>query len=397
MTVELGRRLLASGAVAPAELRRALIRHLNTGVCLARALLELGQISERALEDELSQSVMPTLKTIVPLPAVIDELPKAFCQRLMSVPVRRDPRTGLVDIATVDPFDAHIADEFAHHVKSEVRLLRGSYAAIEQALSRIAQGEYSSTVILRKSTPPPARPPNARALPSDHPIPLVRKTARDPAVEVLGIRDIGSETAHSPVMNERGEPIISLRPTRSRLFTMPPDTSRGPFSPRAPVAPFADIESVLLAIDSAASRDEVTDCLIVGMSTVAYRVGVFAVKRGGFRGVACNAPLGDSSIFHMLEISSEAPTILGIAASSGSYLGPLPRTAAHDPLLQFMQETSSEVAAVLIRVGGRPAVVLFADDLGDTLVATRRAEELGKRASRAFSRLLKQSKGERRG
>ncbi len=52
---------------------------------------------------------------------------------------------------------------------------------------------------------------------------------------------------------------------------------------------------------------------------------------------------------------------------------------------------------MLVSVAGRPAVVLFADALGDTMIATRRAEQLGKEASRAFSRILTEAKGDRRG
>jgi hypothetical protein len=145
-------------------------------------------------------------------------------------------------------------------------------------------------------------------------------------------------------------------------------------------------------MESATTRDDVIDCLIVGMSTVARRVGVFAVKKGHYRGVACNADLGDSARFRNIEIAAEATTILAIAATSGTYLGPLPVTKAHEDLLTFMKNVSSEVSASLIRVAGRPAVILFADGLGDTAFATKRAEQLGHEASLAFSRILTDQK-----
>jgi len=148
-------------------------------------------------------------------------------------------------------------------------------------------------------------------------------------------------------------------------------------------------------MESAITRDEVIDCLIVGMSTVARRVGVFAVKKGCYRGVACNTALGDAERFRGIEISAEATTILGIAATSGSYLGPLPVTQPHQDLLAFMKDVSNEVSASLIRVAGRPAVILFAEGLGDTMIATRRAEELGHDASVAFSRILTEAKANR--
>src|SRR5262249_31395199 len=138
----------------------------------------------------------------------------------------------------------------------------------------------------------------------------------------------------------------------------PPATSRGPFSPKAPVAPFASIDAVIDAMDKARTRDEVIDNLIAGLSTVATRVGAFAVKKKGFRGIACNAPLGESKKFREIELPTDTPTVLGIAAAQGFYLGPLPETPPHEALLRFMKGTSGEVAAVLVSIAGRPAVVL---------------------------------------
>lgn len=500
-----------------------------------RALLELGHITEEALEQELASGMVPFLATIVPLPALVDELPNQMCRRLMAVPVRRDPRTGLVDVAVVDPFDSHIAYEFSYHLKSEVRILRGALAAIEQALVRIDRGEYTASVILRKSVRPPGyATPSAPPLRSDRPIPLVRKSKRGQPVEVHPVRNVAGPPnaerpgefassqvppapslptfagAHpSPVprarqrtapgppgvptrqespsvpAGQRGRPEVPVsvpsgrprpevpsgssssargrpevpsgsppgakarpevsgaakskpRPetpagpppppavvptpgsvkggakpraepssaaapapartsqgSKAKSSSSPPATTRGPFSPKAPAAPFADIRGVLAAMESATTRDDVIDCLIVGMSTVARRVGVFAVKKGHFRGVACNTELGDAARFRAIEISSEATTVLGIAATSDSYYGPLPVTKPHEDLLAFMKDASSEVSATLIRVAGRPAVILFADGLGNSKIATRRAEELGHEASLAFSRILTDAKAGR--
>jgi len=525
-------------------------------------MLELGHLTEEVLERELANGMVPFLATIVPLPALVDELPNQMCRRLMAVPVRRDPRTGLIDVAAVDPFDAHIPYEFSYHLKSEVRVLRASLADIEQALGRIDRGEYSASVILRKSVRPPGyATPSAPPLRSDRPIPLVRKSKRSQSVEVHPVRNVAGpaddegppadfrsphvppapsiptlvgthpplvrrtrqQTAPGPpgvparqeptpvpasvrarpevpvsVPSMRGRPEVpsgsppsmrgrpevpsgsppsvkgrpevpgaakgrpgpppppakvptpatagtgakarsgtSARPApvsppkkaaslappsaaatapsrarpepagtspvparsahgaKSRASSSPPATARGPFSPRAPAAPFADIGGVLAAIQSATTRDDVIDCLIVGMSTVARRVGVFSVKKGHYRGVACNTELGDPALFRAIEISTEATTVLGIAATSGSYLGPLPVTRPHQDLLAFMKDASTEIAASLIRVAGRPAVILFVDGLGDAMIATRRAEELGHEASLAFSRILTDAKASR--
>jgi hypothetical protein len=425
VSVEFGRRLLLSGAVGQAEIQAALLRHLAGGTPFIRALLEIGGVSERAIEEELMRSPAPVLDVVVPLPSVVDQLPEGLCRRLLAVPVRRDDRSGLVDVAVVDPYDPHAADEIAFHLKTEVRILRARLSTVDEALARIEQGVYSDKVIVRKSEPPPA--PRS---PSGPPIPLVRKSARagegfvggrsvspsddDETIEVLGVRDIVEQMdGDGTVTDDLGQPVMPLttskvprapglpsfgneEPKPKKVDTVPPATSRGPFSPKAPVPPFADIEGVLAAIDKARTRDEVIDNLIAGMSTVARRVGAFAVKKRGFRGLACNSDLGEPKGFREIEIPTDAPTVLGIATSKGSYLGPLPATPPHEALLRFMQGSSGEVAAVLVSVAGRPAVVLFADQLGDTMIATRRAEQLGKEASRAFSRILTDAKSDRR-
>ena len=408
MSVEFGRRLLLTGAVGPSEIQAALFQHLSTRKPFIRALLEIGGVSKRVLEEELAGSAVPALDSVVPLAALVDELPSELCRKLLAVPVRRDPRTRMVDVAAADPYDSHIAHEFAFHLKSDVRLLRGTLSSVEQALQRIDQGEFSEKVIVKKSERPGGGKVGDRP-PSGPPIPLVRRTSRDTdgtpkapkgpatdpvpeadheAIEVIGVRDIVGQTAEDDgITDELGQPILPLRHSKMPRAHVA----------KAPVAPFAAIDAVVEAIDKAKTRDEVIDNLIAGLSTVATRVGAFAVKKKGFRGIACNAHLGESKMFREIELPTDAPTVLGIAASEGFYLGPLPETPPHEALLRFMKGTSGEVAAVLVSIAGRPAVVLFADTLGDTMIATRRAEELGRKASRAFSRILTEAKGDRRG
>jgi hypothetical protein len=46
------------------------------------------------------------------------------------------------------------------------------------------------------------------------------------------------------------------------------------------------------------------------------------------------------------------------------------------------------VAVLAVRVAGRPALILLADDLEDTLTGTRFMDELGRAVGDALSRLL---------
>src|SRR2546430_2964551 len=128
-----------------------------------------------------------------------------MCQRFLAVPVRRDPRSGHVDLAVADPYDWHVADEFAFHLKTEVKVFRAKLATIEQALERLEAGARSGKVAVRASEPP-AAPAAENRSPSGPPIPLVRRSARtaegfvggrsvalsedEETIEVLGVRDI---------------------------------------------------------------------------------------------------------------------------------------------------------------------------------------------------------------
>ena len=52
-------------------------------------------------------------------------------------PVRRDPRTGTIDVAVVDARDPHAADEISYWLKSPVRVIRTSMASMDAALQGI--------------------------------------------------------------------------------------------------------------------------------------------------------------------------------------------------------------------------------------------------------------------
>jgi hypothetical protein len=56
VSIELGRRLIAAGAVHPSEIEAAFYRQLIAQIPFVRALLELGHITEEALEQELAGS-----------------------------------------------------------------------------------------------------------------------------------------------------------------------------------------------------------------------------------------------------------------------------------------------------------------------------------------------------
>jgi hypothetical protein len=61
------------------------------------------------------------------------------------------------------------------------------------------------------------------------------------------------------------------------------------------------------------------------------------------------------------------------------------RAAMHSP-------PSGEVALVAVRVDGKPVALVVADELGDSLVATRRMQEIARAAGGALARLLREKR-----
>jgi hypothetical protein len=54
-----------------------------------------------------------------------------------------------------------------------------------------------------------------------------------------------------------------------------------------------------------------------------------------------------------------------------------------------MRAASRDVAIVPVRVSGKAAVIVVADELEDTMIGTRRLEEVARAAGEAFARILR--------
>jgi hypothetical protein len=54
-----------------------------------------------------------------------------------------------------------------------------------------------------------------------------------------------------------------------------------------------------------------------------------------------------------------------------------------------MEKVTRDVAIASVRVQGRPIVLIVADELGDTALATQRIEELARAAGDALARVVK--------
>ncbi|MBL9027512.1 MAG: hypothetical protein JNL21_35300 [Myxococcales bacterium] len=182
MTVDLARRLLASGAVSSRDVEAALYLSVVRGVSLSRALVDRGVLSERALEDELSRKAGLPLRQVSLDPELVARLPRGMCRILAAVPLRLDS-AGVAEVAAVDSLDTHVIQEFSFHLGVPVRLLRATMGAIEEAIRRLELADGAASTRSRRRTPafphgapdtvPPSPPPPSGG--EDVPIPLVRR------------------------------------------------------------------------------------------------------------------------------------------------------------------------------------------------------------------------------
>ncbi len=187
MTLDLARRLLATGAIAARDVEAALYLSVVRGVSIARALVDRGVLSERALEEELSRRAGFPLRQVSPAPDLLERLPRGMCRMLGAVPLRHDPASGVVEIAAVDPLDGHVAAEFQFHLGNPIRVQRATMSAIEEGIRRIELSDGTHSGRPRRRTPPfphgapdtvPPSPPPPSAPPTEEvPIPLVRRVA----------------------------------------------------------------------------------------------------------------------------------------------------------------------------------------------------------------------------
>jgi type II secretion system (T2SS) protein E len=471
VSVDLARRLLATGLLQREDAQRLLLAHVVQGVPFLKLLLDLGLVPARAVDEEFERAQFKVLRRVSPHPELVGRLPPGLCHRLWAVPLRQVP-AGPVDVAAIDPFDRSVAAEMSFHLEALVRVVRAPLEAMAEALRSLPGADGSAPVRSHgtRLTPPYVDPPPGGASPSlprwgslssAPPIPLVRprlstgpegpafppppavpsvswgassgeraasEAGAEPASAAAsaegpsattpsggarslttpsgGARSLttpsgGARSLTTPSGGARslttpsgGARSLTTPSGGARSLTTPSGGARSPTAPSARVAgePLADIGSCLSALRLARSRDEVVEHLVAGLRTVARRVGIFAVRQGEFRGWQCNEGLGDPTAFRKVVISSSVPSVFATAAAVGHYLGPVPRTPSHEALLGVMGGEAGEVAVMPVVVGGRVVLFLMLDDVGDSMLATRRAEDLGRLAGEVLGRLVRRDK-----
>jgi hypothetical protein len=259
-------------------------------------------------------------------------------------------------------------------------------------------------------TAQPSEPPRSE-LGSEIPIPLTRRTFAavsggtqrppplvDPAGSMLGEGYAVDSTNFRQIVElddrgrseEPGRLPAGRGPSMPSFIPGPPPLPAGnAFTSHAPQLPFADIGGILAALRAAGSRDEVLELVLTGARMVALKVALFVVKRGGYLGWACTPEFAERAALQSILVPLESPSVFDEAVRDGLYLGPIRHDDVHAALLYVMRGASRDVAVVPVRVTGKTVVVLIADELGDTMLATRRLEELARAAGESFARIVR--------
>ncbi len=406
---------------------------------LPRALVGLGLLSEEDLQRELARADQdPALTAVHTRADLLGMLPVGLCNRLAALPVDLGP-DGTVEVAVLDPRDAHIAEEIGYHLQHPVRLVRAPYALLREAL-------------VRSVTPPPARPPPG-ARQERHRIvahtpawgtpmvtmPLPGPSPSRPVMSVAVIPSSGHRQRHhldSPVLRRDalgrlspparspaggrhatgGRPAhprsglgAASRPVHdaaghradhqadARRAGLPPggrpaaDPARRP-SPQPVADPLPDPTSTLAQLRAATSRDEVLSLIEKSARAVAVRVGLFVYRKDTLVGWSCSPEFGAAAALRELSIPVHSPSLLDTVLGGGVYLGPLLGSVGAS-ILRAMRTATRDVAIVAVHVSGKPAVVVVCDELGDTLRATRHLDVLAKVAGEALERVIRKRRG----
>jgi Type II secretion system (T2SS), protein E, N-terminal domain len=413
VTFELGRSLLLADAIAPDALAQALYMVATQGVALPRALVATGAMELERLEVELARAEAPMIRHVVALPELVSQLPAGLCHRLLAAPVRKDTRTGTVDVAVVDARDRHAAHEVGFWLDAPVRILRTSMAAMEAALqrmdSKVERGVHPLAAPIwvpsARERRPVAETPiygtravsleelqareAAASQDMDIPIPLSRRHVASPQiVEVDGdavLPLVTRSKASSLIFQDDAlEQIHDLKQVRA-----PRVPAAKPIADLAPSMPYADPSTLLARLRAANDRDSVVGLVLAASRTVARRVAVFAVKRDELTGWACTPDMGERAKLRDVHVPISASPLFAQALAGGTHLGKLPRSEALAPLLAVIGETTHEVALSAIMVEGRPAMLVLSDELGDSLLATQRLDEIARTAGVSLSNVVR--------
>jgi len=137
----LGAILVERGAVAQADVDRALAEQMKSGGHLGEVLIAMGRLDKQQLQTALGvqAGLEPVdLDALQIPPAVADRLDAATRALFRAVPVKEDGKTLVVALA--DPLNVNILQDLSFIVGGEVRGVIATEEAMDRALKRLGGG-----------------------------------------------------------------------------------------------------------------------------------------------------------------------------------------------------------------------------------------------------------------
>jgi hypothetical protein len=420
VTSALARSLLLADAVTRDALAQALLVCATRGTSLVRALVATRAIEPSRLELLLERGEAPMMRHIAPVMSLVEQLPPGLCERLLALPVRRDPRTGTIDVAVVDARDPHAVAEVAYWLKAPVRMVRTSLASMDAALKHIQREPESQGAGVRSLAPPiwvpsPSEPPRPRAETPVYGMPALVPHPPRPGDPVEAPVDHATERQEQPTtglnipfaLKRKDASPVSLADLANRVGFDLPEPEADPvldlrrrkslapqprsLAPSGYAAEVHDVARLVEKIREAADRDAILELLAQGARLVAGRVAVLAVKREALAGWTCSPEMADRAQLRAARVTIAGSPVFGYALeNSAARLARIPKDAVHAPLLAALRAPlTGEVALVPIRVDDKPVALVVADELRDADGALKRLEELAAAAGTALSALLR--------
>ncbi|HEY3668091.1 MAG TPA: hypothetical protein VGL19_18945, partial [Polyangiaceae bacterium] len=319
---------------------------------------ELVELLERALD----RADFPAIHSVRPLPDLVRSLPPGMCERLLALPVHRDPRGDRIDVAAVDVLDTHVASEFSFHLRAPVRVLRASFTELTGALETLhAAGIFPSAL----SEALVELNDGDLVAPSSTPVPGLKSVAP-------------GESDEDPA----NEPVLSLR--RPKPFSAAAPEAAGP--------PWAiEFEAAVAELESAESPEQVVAGLCEGLRAV--RVLVFAVRNTSFEVRGGSFSLGAPADLRQLSVPSGNGSLLDAAARVGFYFGPFAQLAALTELEgKWGVAQGGDCYARAVNVSERPSLIVLMAGFAESTEATRRADVLARSAGAALERIVRARK-----
>jgi hypothetical protein len=396
VSVELAQRLLRGRVLPREQLEAGLKSAVSRRVTLYRALRDLYPNEVPALDRAVAASDAPTILTVRAVPDLCTSLPPGLCESLLAVPVRQDPRTSLVDVAAVDPFDSHLAQEFSRHLGAPVRVLRAPAAAVDSALKGLEAVfrlvRRARRLELVDEPTPAAGPRTRRGVPEPH-----QRTdggagepARPPSVIPL-VRRHSGQVAVPRRFEDRPYPADAAGPAPSE----PEVADSVLLEPARPGERLAlEVEAALESLGAAASGRDVVKAITSASGPTLGALLVFAVRGGAFEGRGASTGI-PSRLVRAQRLEATAPSVFRAACKLGSYLGCLPDTAVHAGLAGLLPiAATDEVYVVPVSAFGHPALVLMCAGFANAGEAARHADTLVVAAGRELERMVLERKGQ---